>query len=56
MTAAVWFEAHADHACDCGCDIDPGDLAAWVPDGDGGDGAVVCLNCGEAAEQGEAAA
>lgn len=51
----VWFEAHADRACgDCPCDIDPGDLAAWVPDGDG-DGAVVCLDCGEAAEEGAAA-
>jgi hypothetical protein len=47
----VWFEARGAYLCQCGCDVDPGELAAWIPGGDDGDGAVVCLTCGDAAEQ-----
>jgi hypothetical protein len=52
---AVWFECRVDSVCGCDCDIDPGDLAAWLPGGDDGDGAVACLDCGEREER-EAAA
>jgi hypothetical protein len=53
---AVWFEARGAYLCACQCEIDPGDLAAWLPGGDDGDGSVACLTCGEAAEQESAAA
>jgi hypothetical protein len=46
----VWFEAIGAYLCACQCDVDPGDLAAWLPGGDDGEGAVVCLDCGEMAE------
>jgi hypothetical protein len=44
----LWFETRVDSVCDCACDIDIGDLAAWLPDDE--DGAIVCLTCGEDAE------
>jgi hypothetical protein len=53
---AVWFEARGAYLCACQCDVYPGDLAAWLPGGDDGDGSVVCLTCGEAAEKESAAA
>jgi hypothetical protein len=52
--AAAWFEARGAYLCACQCCIDPGDLAAWLPGGDDGDGSVVCLTCGEVAEDDEA--
>lgn len=48
---AVWFEARSDYWCECDCEVDAGDLAAWIPGGDDGDGSVVCLGCGETAEK-----
>lgn len=54
MITVAWFECRVASVCECSCEIEPGDLAAWLPGGDD-DGAVVCLTCGEAAER-EAAA
>jgi hypothetical protein len=48
---AVWFEARGAYLCACQCEIDTGDLAAWIPGGDDGDGAVACLACGAAEER-----
>jgi hypothetical protein len=52
--AAVWFEAVAAYLCECGCEVDPDNLAAWIPGGDDGEGAVACLDCGERAEREQA--
>lgn len=50
MTTVAWFECRVESVCGCSCDIDPGDLAAWLPGADD-DGEIACLTCGEAAER-----
>jgi len=44
-----WFKAIVRRECErgCGCAIEPGDRTAYLPDDDH---AVVCLACGELAE------